>query len=196
MKDNRRERAEILRRNKLLGDIEREQRRRSTGLRDSENAAEEGHRPSGDVTVDGKSTNPKDVIGSSKLSTAIVPDTLVVCAAMGCLEGALKYGRYNWRVAGVRASIYVDALRRHVAKWWNGQDHDKLTTVHHLDNAIATLAILRDAMIYGKLEDDRPPCPNPDAMADLIDAQQTTIAHLKETFKAHSPYQFTIKDTQ
>lgn len=144
---------------------------------------------------DGKLTNPKDHFGSAKLSTSIVPDTLVICAANGFLEGALKYGRYNWRIAGVRASIYVDALRRHVAKWWNGQECDVLTTVHHLDNAIACLGIMRDAMLYGMLEDDRPPCPNPNAMADLIDEQAKTVAHLKLTFASHQPYQYTIKDT-
>lgn len=149
-----------------------------------------------DAEGQGKRSNPKDVIGSTKLSMFIVPDTLTICAAMGFLEGALKYGRFNWRIAGVRASIYIDALDRHIAKWKNGQDCDKLTKVHHLDNAIACLGIMRDAMIYGKLMDDRPPCPNPDAIAELIDAQGKTIAHLKATFASHNPYQFTIADTR
>lgn len=148
-----------------------------------------------DASGIGKQSNPKDIVGSAKLSLTIVPDTLEICAAMGFLEGALKYGRFNWRVCGIRASIYLDALERHIAKWKNGQDYDKLTTVHHLDNAIACLGIMRDAMLYGKMEDDRPPCPNPDAMAELIDAQGATIAHLTTMFKAHNPYQFTIKDT-
>jgi hypothetical protein len=147
------------------------------------------------IAAESKPSNPKDIVGSTKLSLSIVPDTLQICAAMAFLEGALKYGRFNWRVVGVRATIYLDALKRHIAKWENGQDRDKLTTVHHLDNAIACLGIIRDAMIYGKLEDDRAPCPNPDAMADLIDAQGVTIAHLKGMFKEHAPYQYTIKDT-
>lgn len=149
----------------------------------------------GDANGTGKPSNPKDIVGSTKLSLSLVPWTLSVCGAMGFLEGALKYGRFNWRVAGVRASIYVDALLRHVAKWWNGQDCDKATMVHHLDNAIATLGILRDAMVYDMLEDDRPPAADPDRMATLIDSQGSTIAHLKELFKDHNPYQFTIKDT-
>lgn len=142
-----------------------------------------------------KPSNPKDIIGSRKLDLSLVPNTLMVCAAQALFEGALKYGRFNWRVAGVRSSIYYAALQRHMAKWWNGQDRDKETRVHHLDNAIACLTIMRDAELMGKLTDDRPPCPNPDAMAELIDSTEGIVAHLKEVFKDHAPYQYTIADT-
>lgn len=143
-----------------------------------------------------KPSNPKDVIGSKKLDMSLVPYTLFVSAAVAFLEGALKYGRFNWRIAGVRASIYHAALLRHVAKWWNGQNHDKKTRVHHLDNAIACLTIIRDAELYGKLTDDRPPCPNPDAMADLIDGTEGVIGHLQGMFADHKPHQYTIADTE
>lgn len=143
-----------------------------------------------------KPSNPKDAIGSAKLDMGLVPWTLMVCAARAFLEGALKYGRFNWRIAGVRAGIYHAACLRHIAKWWNGQNVDKKTRVHHLDNAIACLTIIRDAELYGKLTDDRPPCPDPDAMADLIDSMEADVSHLKEMFIGHSPKQFTIADTQ
>jgi hypothetical protein len=142
-----------------------------------------------------KMTNPKDVIGMTKSPLSLVPATLVICASRALLEGALKYGRFNWRIAGVRASIYLDALKRHIAKWENGQEADPQTTVHHLDNAIACLTIMRDAMLYGKLVDDRPPCPDPDAMARVIDGEPAMVAHLKELFKDYSPHQYTIEDT-
>lgn len=145
--------------------------------------------------TDTKPSNPKDAIGSAKLDLGLVPDTMIISAACAFLEGALKYGRFNWRIAGVRASIYHAAARRHEAKWWNGQNLDKKTRVHHLDNAMACLAILRDAELYGKLEDDRPPCPDPDATADLIDKAEALVAHLKGLFKDHTPKQFTIADT-
>lgn len=143
-----------------------------------------------------KPSNPKDAFGSAKIDLGLVPDTLAICAARGFLEGALKYGRFNWRVAGVRSSIYRAALNRHVAKWWNGQDHDQKTRVHHLDNAIACLGILRDAELYGMLDDDRPPCPDPDAMAKFIDGAEVDVAFLKALFKDHHPYQYTIGDTR
>jgi hypothetical protein len=143
-----------------------------------------------------KPTNPKDIVGSTKLDPGNVPDSITMGAAMAFLEGALKYGRFNWRVAGVRASIYHAAARRHLAKWWNGQDRDKKTRVHHLDSVIACLGIIRDAELYGKLTDDRPPAPNEDAMADLIDGAGDHLLYLKDFFKAFSPHQYTIHDTR
>lgn len=144
---------------------------------------------------DTKPSNPKEIIGSKKLSMSLVPWTLMVCAARAFLEGALKYGRFNWRIAGVSASTYLDAIKRHLAKWENGQNCDPKTRVHHLDNAIACLAIIRDAELYGMLTDDRPPCPDPDRMAELIDADGALIAHLKYEFRDHASKQYTIADT-
>jgi hypothetical protein len=149
-----------------------------------------------DAPRDAKLSNPKDAFGSAKIDMGLVPWTLMICAARAFLEGALKYGRFNWRIAGVRASIYHAALLRHVAKWWNGQNYDRATRVHHLDNAIACLTIIRDAELYGKLTDDRPPCPDPDAMAALIDGASDEVAHLKDLFKEHHPKQYTIADTR
>ena len=151
------------------------------------NGAEEGHT---------KASNPKDIIGSRKLDLTLVPMTLIIFAAKGFLEGALKYGRFNWRIAGVSAAIYIAAALRHIFKWWNGQDIDPVTKVPHLASAIACLGIIMDAELFKKLKDDRPPCPDPDAMARLIDEAEMDVAHLKDLFKDHSPYQFTIADTR
>jgi hypothetical protein len=145
--------------------------------------------------TDTKPSNPKDIIGSAKLDLGLAPDTMEVMAAEAFLEGALKYGRYNWRIKGVRASTYHAALKRHIKKWWNGQNRDKKTNVHHLCNAMACIVIMYDAELYGKFEDDRPPCPNPDAMAELIDRMESQVAHLKSLFADHKPHQYTIKDT-
>ena len=144
---------------------------------------------------DTKPSNPKDIIGSTKLDMGLVPDILEAAAATAFLEGALKYGRFNWRVAGVSASVYHAAIKRHLKKWWNGQDFDKATRVHHLANSIACLAIILDAELYGKLTDDRPPCPDPDAMAAIIDGSGALISHLKALFASHTPHQYTISDT-
>jgi hypothetical protein len=140
---------------------------------------------------DQKPTNPKDAMGSAKAPLGLVPDTIVVEVAMAYMEGALKYGRYNWRISGVRASIYNDALDRHRMKWWNGQDADPVTKVKHLANMIACCGILLDAELCGMLKDDRPPAAPMDV---LIDSKQEHIAYLKELFKDHSPRHFTIAD--
>jgi hypothetical protein len=141
----------------------------------------------------GKQSNPKDVIGSTKLPLELVPDTIEVEVALAYLEGALKYGRYNWRLAGVRASIYYAAFKRHSKKWWNGENADKNTRVKHLASAIACLGILLDAELCGKLEDDRPPSVD---LTKLIDSADATVAHLKELFKDHNPKHYTIKDSE
>lgn len=144
-----------------------------------------------DLVGDTKPTNPKDAIGAGKLPLHLVPDTATYHLATAFLEGALKYGKYNWRVAGVRASIYLDALDRHVSKWKNGEDRDPKTRVHHLANALACIAIILDAELCGKLTDDRPPRANIAALeADLT----ARAAHLRELFKDHNPHQYTIAD--
>jgi len=57
-----------------------------------------------------KPTNPKDALAVSKLPLHLVPDTVKLYAALAFAEGAAKYGGYNWRVAGVHASVYRSAL--------------------------------------------------------------------------------------
>ena len=52
-----------------------------------------------------KDTNPKDAIGSGKVPMHLWPSTATAVGSIALLNGALKYGRSNWRVAGVRASI-------------------------------------------------------------------------------------------
>lgn len=133
---------------------------------------------------DSKDTNPKDAIGSTKLSFGLVPDTLSTFAALAFTEGATKYGSYNWRVAGVRASIYRDALERHLKKWWNGEEVDPKTGVSHLASVIACAGIILDAALVGKLTDDRPPKA---PMGELIDSMEAKVAHLKELHKDKNP---------
>lgn len=140
-----------------------------------------------------KPTNPKDLLGAGKLPMDLVPDTINAEVALSFLEGALKYGRFNWRVAGVRSSIYAAAMRRHQAKWWNGQDEDPKTRVKHLASIIACAGILLDAELCNKLNDDRPPAVNMDS---LIDGMDEKVAHLKQLFSEHSPKQYTIADTK
>jgi hypothetical protein len=142
--------------------------------------------------IDSKPTNPKDAIGSGKLPLELVPDTIPAYLALSFLEGALKYGRFNWRVAGVRASIYAAAARRHLNKWWNGEDCDPKTKVHHLASVMACCGIVLDAELCGKLTDDRPPRAD---IGKLIETLEGTVAHLKALFADHSPKQYTIADS-
>jgi hypothetical protein len=143
--------------------------------------------------MDEKPSNPKDVIGTSKAHLELVPDTAVALMSLAFLEGALKYGRFNWRVAGVRASVYRAAGDRHRKKWWNGEWADPKTRVPHLASSMACDAIILDAHVCGKLIDDRPPSVD---FAKLVDEAEENVKHLMQMFAGHSPKQYTIADTQ
>lgn len=104
-----------------------------------------------------KETNPKDAVGIKKVPFSTVPAEVIAEIGLGMLEGARKYGRHNYRVVGVRASVYYDALFRHITAWWEGEDFDAESGMSHVTKAITSLVVLRDAMLNGKMEDDRPP---------------------------------------
>jgi hypothetical protein len=127
-----------------------------------------------------KETNPKDAIGSSKLPLNLVPDSLLIYASTAFAEGGSKYSPYNWRIAGVRASVYKAAHDRHMSKWWNGEDCDQATGVKHLASAIACLGIILDAELLGKLNDDRPPYA---PIATLMEECEKVVKHVREMHK-------------
>lgn len=103
--------------------------------------------------------NPKEAAGAKKVGLSVLPVRVLFRVALAFLEGALKYGRHNYREAGLRASTYFDANMRHMAAWYEGQDIDPHSpgNLHHVDKAIASLVALRDSMMHGNWIDDRPP---------------------------------------
>ena len=151
------------------------------------------HHACAGLTAETKMTNPKDIIGSTKLHLSLVPDTLLIEAAAAFTEGATKYGRFNWRIAGVRASIYIDALERHMAKYKNGEDYDPATRIKHLGSVLACAGILLDARLCGKLTDDRAPRA---PIGKLIEENEAVAAHVKALFKDKTPHQYTIADSE
>lgn len=104
-----------------------------------------------------KDTNPKDACGVKKVPTSTIPTGPMLEVGLAMMEGARKYGRHNYRVAGVRASVYYDAANRHLDAFWEGQDIDPDSGIHHLSKAMACLMVLRDSMLMGNWVDDRPP---------------------------------------
>lgn len=104
-----------------------------------------------------KRSNPKDAVGTGKVPFSTVPWPVVAEVGLAMLEGARKYGRHNYRAIGVRASVYFDASMRHMTAWWEGQDTDPDSGLSHITKAIASLVVLRDAMMNDKWADDRAP---------------------------------------
>lgn len=117
------------------------------------------------MSGEGKQTNPKDGLGIRKWRQfACVPWSVIAEIGVGMLEGARKYGPYNWRPAGARASVYVDAAIGHIMQWQEGEDVDSYSGLSHITKAITSLVVLRDAMLQGVLVDDRPPAARLDAL--------------------------------
>lgn len=137
-----------------------------------------------------KPTNPKDAIGSDKLPFHLWPETATAMGCIALLNGALKYGRSNWREMGVRATIYVDACRRHLAKWMEGEEVDE-EGVPHLSSALACLAIIIDAQAAGKLTDDRMyPCGD-GGFAKLLEELAPHVKRLKALHEGKNPKHWT-----
>jgi Domain of unknown function (DUF5664)/Domain of unknown function (DUF4406) len=104
-----------------------------------------------------KPSNPKDELGIRRMPMSTVPAPVLAGVGVAMLEGALKYGRHNYRSIGVRASVYYDATMRHLMAWWEGEDLDPDSDISHITKAIASLVVLGDAELQGNLTDDRPP---------------------------------------
>ena len=124
-----------------------------------------------------KDTNPKDAVGVKKWRQfATVPFPVIWEIGVAMLEGARKYGRHNYRVAGVRASVYVDAAMGHISQWWEGEDDDPDSGLNHITKALSTLTVMRDAMLNDKFMDDRPPsCKLSEIRADLQNKVEAII---------------------
>lgn len=138
-----------------------------------------------------KDSNPKEGIGATRIPFHLLPQGPLALVAMAFYEGGLKYGPYNWRFAGVRASTYVAAVMRHITKWFNGHDHDPTSRVHHLANAIAGLMIVLDAEMQGKLNDDRPPKQD---LEKVYGELEKVMAHLSGLYGDMNPPNYTEVD--
>lgn len=123
---------------------------------------------------DSKDTNPKDAVGIKKAPISTLSGAVMAELGVAMLEGARKYGRHNYRISGVRASVYRDAAWRHLNKWWEGQDIDPDSGLSHIIKAMASLAVLRDAQIVDNWVDDRPP-PIPEDFWEKMDKAAVKI---------------------
>jgi hypothetical protein len=124
-----------------------------------------------------ETTNPKDILGLQKVNLSVVPAVAQLHCAHAMMNGAEKYGPYNWRSKAVRASIYHAACKRHLDAWFDSQEEVASDSgVHHLGHAMACLAILLDAMETGNLVDDR---PAQGAFARVLERLNATIKERK-----------------
>jgi len=102
-------------------------------------------------------TNPKDLIGAAKPQLHLVPPALIIWTAMAMMNGAKKFGPYNWREKKVKMTVYIAAAMRHLSSLLDGEDLASDSGVHHAAHAAACCGIILDAMECNCLIDDRPP---------------------------------------
>lgn len=132
-----------------------------------------------------KPTNPKDAFGIRKWRQfSFVPLMPVAEAGIVMMTGAKKYGPFNWRESGVRASVYFDAAIGHLLQWWEGESFDPESRVSHLAHAIASILVLRDAQMHSNWIDDR--CHGKHNSLDFLcvrDDLQTTVDRIIESWE-------------
>lgn len=138
-----------------------------------------------------KPSNPKDIIGSGKMPLHLFPAAAIALGSLGLLEGMVKYGRSNWRAVGIRRSIYVDALLRHVYKLMEGEDADEDSGLPHEAHILACAAIMVDAKAAGKLNDDR---LYPGGFPEFLKSLTPHVERIKTKYADKNPHHYSIQD--
>ena len=140
-----------------------------------------------------KDSNPKDHAATTKLPLWLLSPAAKAWWSLGQLAGLVKYGAWNWRKAGVRASVYISAIERHLEKFKAGERLSTDDKVHHLGHVMACAAIMLDAEACGKLVDDRPPSYS---LEECFEECERTAQHLFDVHAGKNPRHYTIHDTQ
>jgi len=140
-----------------------------------------------------KDTNPKDAAAQSRIPLWLLSPIAKANWALAQYAGMIKYGAWNWRVAGVRASVYLSAMQRHIDGYLSGEEFDPIDGTHHLGNIMACAAILLDAKAAGKLTDDRPPSVGIRTAYSFLEKLMTK---LREQYADKAPRHYSIDDTQ
>lgn len=100
--------------------------------------------------------NVKTAAAAKKPRVAAIPPIAIMALGTAMQTGADKYGAFNWRETSVTASVFYNAMLRHLEQWYSGENHASDTGVHHLAHLMAGAAIIFDAEMNGVFLDDRP----------------------------------------
>lgn len=129
--------------------------------------------------------NPKTAMGAKKPDISVIPPAGILHLATAMMNGADKYGPFNWRDHPISARPYMAAATRHLFAYLDGEDFSQDTVekgqpVHHLAHVMACCAILLDATELGTLNDNRPEVKGPSG--DMIEHfnRTGTFAHPPE----------------
>lgn len=100
--------------------------------------------------------NKKDAVGATKAPTSCIPSAGIFAMGAAMQDGGDKYDPFNYRETQVTASVFFNAMMRHLLDWWEGQDFADDSKVHHLGHLMAGGAIVLDGISNGNFIDDRP----------------------------------------
>lgn len=112
----------------------------------------------GEAQTDKGGLDPKQQCGEAKMGFNSVSHSLLVLVEAAMQTGADKYGAMNWLQLpdnSLKLSTYLNAAQRHWMLFKAGQDRTSDTDIHNLDAIMAGLCVVRDAMLHGKVRDDR-----------------------------------------
>jgi hypothetical protein len=112
--------------------------------------------------------NPKDALGAKKPNVALVPPAAKLHMAHAFMNGAAKYGPYNWREKKVELMTYIAAAQRHLDSFLDGEEVASDSGVHHLGHALASIGIMLDAIATGNDIDNRPATGNAGEMIECF----------------------------
>lgn len=102
-----------------------------------------------------KDGNPKTAYGIKKPGNFYTPTIPYLEYSIAHMQGAFKYGPFNWRDDPVSISTYIEAAERHIALYKDGQRNASDTGIHHLAHAMCCFSIVIDAEAHNTLIDDR-----------------------------------------
>ncbi len=85
----------------------------------------------------------------------LIPVQALKQVARAFTHGAKKYSDWNW-LKGTNWERYYSASRRHSEAFWDREDKDSDSGLHHLALAICCLLILLTYDLRGIGKDDRP----------------------------------------
>jgi hypothetical protein len=138
--------------------------------------------------------NPKDAIGSNKIPIHLFPQAASYMGSLGMLDGALKYGRNNFRAAAIRYTVYLDAIKRHADALLECEDDDPESGLHHLCHILAGAGIVADAMANNCLIDDRNYVPEKGVWRKFVASLTPHVTRLREKHKDKSPRHWSVVD--
>lgn len=104
----------------------------------------------------GETGDPKKEAGSAKPSMNNVSPVAEFYEGAVMDGGAITYGEYNWGEHSMEAKTYYNAIRRHLAQWWLGEDLDEKSGLPHLAHIRACCGILIDQQERVAMIDNRP----------------------------------------